>query len=69
MRERLIDLLGEIEDIDAFIQNGCIDSANLACFKGVDNEDQDRLMSESNRLTQEALTALNNLLNMMKEGE
>jgi len=67
MRKRLIALLEELEDINAIIQNGCIDPLNLACFDGYETEDHERLMSEADRLTGDAFSAIDDLSAMMKE--
>lgn len=71
MRERLRALLAELEDIDHFIQQGCIDTHHLACFKACDDEieDTENLMAESDRLTGAAFSAIEELMDMMKETE
>lgn len=67
MIERLRALLIELEDIDYFIQQGCIDPAHLYCFKDVDSSDPDFLMSESDRLTGIAYSAIDDLIEMMED--
>ena len=67
MRQRLIAVLEELEDINAIIQNGCIDPLNLACFEDYDTGDHERLMAETDRLTSTAFSAVEDLCGMMKE--
>jgi len=69
MRQRLIALLAELEDINHYIQNGCIDPIHLACFEGYETEDPERLMAETDRLTSTAFSAIEDLCAMMKESE
>lgn len=67
MRNRLMAVLAEIEDINCFIQHGCIDPAHLYCFRDVDSSDPDFLMSESDRLTGIAYSAIDDLIEMMED--
>lgn len=71
MRERLRALLVELEDIDHFIQQGCIDPHHLECFKEYDDESEDpeNLMAGSDRLTGTAFSAIEELMDMIKETE
>jgi hypothetical protein len=69
MRERLRALLCELEDINHFVQQGCVDPHHLACFDGYDNEDHEKLMAESDRLTGSAYSAIEELMDMMKESK
>jgi len=71
MHERLRKLLEELESIDYYIQGGCIDLFRLSCFKDCDNEEvePDFLMAESDRLTGIAFSAIDELMEMMKEEE
>lgn len=66
MIDRLRALLIELEDIDCFIQQGCIDPTHLYCFRDSDSSDPDFLMSESDRLTGIAYSAIDDLIQMME---
>jgi len=67
MRSRLVDVLIELEDINAYLQNGCIDPLHLSCFKDYESKDHNELMTKSDQLTSTAFSAIEELGEMMKE--
>lgn len=67
MRERLRELLAEIEDINMCIQQGCVDPANLECFKDADSKDHNELMATTDKLISRAHEPIEKLYSMMKE--
>lgn len=69
MQNRLKNLLAEIEDINNYFQNGCIDRSNLEAFKDRYKEDPDELMCQCDDYLQKAFDAIDHLTEMMEEEE
>ena len=67
MQRRLREILEELEDINAHIQQGCVDPSNLNCFK--DSLSREYVMAEADYKTGDAFSAIDNLLTLMKEEE
>lgn len=69
MRNRLMAVLAEIEDIDCFVQQGCIDPMHLQYFKESDTANPDELMAKTDELIGVAHEAIEKLYDMMKESD
>lgn len=67
MKEAIKELLGEIENISWYFQEGCIDPIRLSCFKDYGNKDQDSLINTAEKLLGDAFCALDKLCDMMKD--
>ena len=67
MQERLRAVLDEIEDMNAQIQQGCVDPQHLSCFSNED--DPESVMAACDLLIGLAYSNLDHLLAMMKEEE
>jgi len=69
MRNRLMAVLGELEDINYFVQQGCIDPMHLECFEESDTATPDELMAKTDELIGAAHEAIEKLYDMMKEND
>lgn len=69
MRNRLMAALAELEDINYFVQQGCIDPMHLQYFKESDTRNQDELMAKTDELIGVAHEAIEKLYDMMKEND
>lgn len=65
MLARLRAMLAELEDVNFFIQNGCIDPNHLHCFKDEHLNNPNEAMATTEKLIQEAYSALDKLTDMM----
>lgn len=69
MRKRLMTILAELENINYFVQQGCIDPMHLECFEESDTRNPDELMAKTDELTGVAHEAIEKLYDMMKEND
>lgn len=67
MLSRLRDLLAEIEDINYYIQSGCVDPSHLSCFKDKEVESADQIMALTDTLLGEAFSAIFKLTETMTQ--
>ena len=67
MRERIRQILEELESINHEIQHGGVDPHHLMCFKDFDKLDIQEMLDVTDRLIGDAFSALEPLYDMMKE--